>query len=249
MAAPTEKEKMLRGELYHAFSPALIADRARCAHACTRYNNAGEVSRRRLVELWRDITKDSTPLPPSQPTASEEEDDALFVDEPWVEYPFRADYGYNIQLGSNVYINAYCVILDTCVVRIGSRTLIGPNVSFFAGSHPLDPAVRDGTKGPELGDEIHVGEDVWIGGNAIFMAGVKIGRGATIGAGSVVTKDVPAFHVAAGNPARILRKIESKLDDTAQKGTVAEPGSVNSTDQVRGAEAPMADLAEKLETA
>ncbi|KAI9762191.1 MAG: pre-mRNA cleavage and polyadenylation factor (CPF) complex subunit [Chaenotheca gracillima] len=254
MAAPTEKEKMLRGELYHAFSPALTAERTRCVHACNRFNNSGEVPRRRLVELWRDINQDSTPLPPRDPSATEEEDDAQFVDDPWVETPFKADYGYNIQLGKNVYINSNCVILDTCLVRIGARTLMGPNVSFYSGTHPLDPVVRNGTRGPELGKEIHVGEDVWIGGNVVFLPGVTIGRGATIGAGSVVTKDVPAFHVAAGNPARIIRKIETTMEDSAPPTSTTSTGAVDakvasdsaplgdSADQRQGAEAPMSSL-------
>ncbi|KAI9675406.1 MAG: hypothetical protein M1817_001310 [Caeruleum heppii] len=206
MAGSSEKDKMLRGELYHAFSPDLVRDRARCTQACNRFNNAGEVSRRRLVELWRDITQDTTPLPP--PVDDPAADDALFQDYPWVEPPFHADYGTNIFLGQNVYMNFNCIILDTCAVRIGSRTLIAPNASFFPGTHPLDPYLRNGTQGPELGKEIEVGEDCWIGGNVIILPGVKIGDGATVGAGSVVTKDVPAFHVVAGNPARIIRKIE-----------------------------------------
>jgi len=99
------------------------------------------------------------------------------------------------------------------IITIGARTLIGPNCSFFSASHPLDPFLRNGTSGPELGAPITVGEDCWFGGGAIVLMGVTIGRGVTIGAGSVVTKDVPDFHVAAGNPARIIRKIEVNAPD------------------------------------
>ena len=98
-------------------------------------------------------------------------------------------------MAPKVYINFNCTILDTCVVSIGTRTLIGPNVSFFSATHPLDPALRDGTEGPEGGKEIHVEEDCWIGGNVIVLAGVRIGRGATVGAGSVVTKVRPRRDV------------------------------------------------------
>ena len=77
----------------------------------------------------------------------------------------------------------------------------------------MDPFLRNGIKGPELGDPIDIGEDCWFGGNVVVLPGVTIGRGATVGAGSVVTKDVPAFHVVAGNPARIIRKIEPKAAD------------------------------------
>ncbi|KAL1880252.1 hypothetical protein Plec18167_003655 [Paecilomyces lecythidis] len=211
MSDSTEKDKMLRGELFHAFTPELVAARARCKHACTRYNNAGDVPRRRLVELWRDIVEDKTPLP--EPAADPAQDEVLFQHEPWIEPPIRIDYGFNVKLGQGVFINFNCVIIDTCLVTIGSRTMFGPNVNLFSGTHPLDPALRNGTEGPELGKEIHIGEDCWIGGNVIILPGVTIGKGATIGAGSVVTKDVPAFHVAVGNPARVTRKIETPMTE------------------------------------
>ncbi|KAL2370264.1 acetyltransferase [Blastomyces gilchristii SLH14081] len=209
MAEPTEKEKMLRGELYHAFTPELISARAKCKWACKRFNDSEEVTRRRQVELWRDIIDDHTPLPP--PAADPAADEALFENEPWIEAPIRVDYGFNVKVGAGVFINFNCVILDTCLVTIGARALLGPNVSIYSGTHPLDPALRNGTKGPELGKEVHIGEDCWIGGNVDILPGVTIGKGATIGAGSVVTKDVPAFHVAAGNPARIIRRIETSM--------------------------------------
>lgn len=132
------------------------------------------------------INGDTTPLPPV--AANAEDDAALLEQEPWIEAPLHLDYGTNIRLGANVFINFNCTILDTCLVTIGSRTVIGPNVSFFSGTHPLDPVVRNGTQGPEYGKEIHVGEDCWIGGNAIVLPGIRIGNGAAIGAGSVVTK-------------------------------------------------------------
>lgn len=100
----------------------------------------------------------------------------------------HADYGWNIILGQNVFINANSCFLDTCPIKIGSRTLVGPNVHFYAGTHPLDPLVRNGTKGPELGKPITIGEDCWIGGHVIILPGVTIGNGAVVGAGSTVTK-------------------------------------------------------------
>lgn len=125
------------------------------------------------------------------------------------------DYGYNVKLGKNVFVNFNSVFLDTCLITIGDRTLVGPNVSFYSGTHPLDPVLRNGTKGPEFGKEVHVGEDCWIGGNVIILPGITIGRGSVVGAGSVVTKSVPAFTVVAGNPARFIRKVESKLEETS----------------------------------
>lgn len=93
-----------------------------------------------------------------------------------------------MKLGAGVYVNSNFTAIDTCVISIGARTLLGPNVSLYSGTHPLDPALRNGTKGPETGQEIHIGEDCWLAGNVIVLPGVTIGKGATVGAGSVVTK-------------------------------------------------------------
>lgn len=86
--------------------------------------------------------------------------------------------------------------------------MVGPNCSFFSGTHPLDPHIRNGTRGPETGKPITIGEDCWLGGNVIVLPGITIGKGSTVGAGSVVTKDVEPYTLVAGNPARVLRKIE-----------------------------------------
>jgi acetyltransferase-like isoleucine patch superfamily enzyme len=153
---------------------------------------------------------DETPLPVLASTP--EDDGKLFDDDPWIEPPVNMDYGFNVKIGKNVFINYFAVFLDTCLITIGSRTLVGPNVSFYSGYHPLDPTIRQGTRGPEMGKEVHIGEDCWIGGNAIILPGVTIGKGSTVGAGSVVTKDVPEFTVVAGNPARIIRKIDTAMD-------------------------------------
>lgn len=107
---------------------------------------------------------------------------------PGIEPPFRADYGTNLRVGQGVYINFDCTILDTCVVTIGDRCVFGPHVNIYSATHPLDPAVRNGTKGPEAGAEIHIEDDCWIGGAVTILPGVTIGRGSTVGAGSVVTK-------------------------------------------------------------
>ena len=134
----------------------------------------------------RSIVDDKTPLPPQ--AATEEEDEELFAEDPWVEPPIRVDYGTNVELGQNVFINFNATILDTCKVTIGARTLLASNVSLFSGTHPLDPKVRNGTKGPETGAEIHIEEDCWLGGNVTVLPGIRIGKGSVVGAGSVVTK-------------------------------------------------------------
>lgn len=152
------------------------------------------------------------------------------------------DYGTNIRVGEQTFLNVNTMVVDTCLITIGARTMFGPNCQLYSGTHPVDPALRNGLNGPESGKEIHIGEDCWLGGNAIVLPGVTIGKGATIGAGSVVTKvkllrlwssilsadqrsvqDVPAFHVAAGNPARVLRKIETAMDK--DQDTTAIPAS------------------------
>ena len=136
---------------------------------------------------------DKTPLPPKPSDSTEDEDESLFDNDPWVEPPFHADYGTNLRFGDNVFINFNCTVIDTCLVSIGSRTLVAPNVSFYSGTHPLDPELRNGTRGPETGQEIIIGSDVWIGGNVIVLPGVKVGNGSVLGAGSVVTK-VCIYH-------------------------------------------------------
>ncbi|KAF3810753.1 putative maltose O-acetyltransferase [Colletotrichum gloeosporioides] len=199
------RRRMKNGELYHAFTPDLIADRKRCQAACTRFNNAGDVSRRTLVGMWKDINGDTIPLPP--PRARRDEDDAILEDWPWVDAPIKMDYGYNVKFGQNVYVNSNSTWIDTCTITVGSRTLIGPNCSFYSGTHPLDPTLRNGTRGPESGKPITIGDDCWIGGNVIVLPGVTIGKGVTVGAGSVVTKDVPEHVVVVGNPARVVKEI------------------------------------------
>jgi carbonic anhydrase/acetyltransferase-like protein (isoleucine patch superfamily) len=114
------------------------------------------------------------------------------------------------RLGPNVYINSNSTWIDTLPISIGARTLVGPNCAFYSGSHPLDPFVRNGTSGPEAGAPVSIGEDCWLGGNVVVLPGVTIGRGTTIGAGSVVTRDIPEFVVAVGNPARVIRKLDVK---------------------------------------
>ncbi|GES66796.1 acetyltransferase [Aspergillus terreus] len=216
MTSSKEWKKMVNGELYWAWDEDLQANRDRCRAACQRFNEAGQVSRRRRVELWRDIVCDTRPLPPVHPDSKE--DEKLFNDtDPVVEPPISVDHGINFKVGKGSFLNFNLLVLDTCLVTIGERVLFGPNVCIYGATHPLDPAVRRGLEGPEAGKEVHIEDDVWIGGSAMILAGVRVGRGSTVGAGSVVTKDVPPFHFVAGNPARVIRRIETSMDPEQQQ--------------------------------
>ncbi|KFA61896.1 hypothetical protein S40285_06562 [Stachybotrys chlorohalonatus IBT 40285] len=234
MPVSENKQKMARGELYHAFTPELVAERARCKAALRVFNAqaGGAASRRENVRLWREVTGDARPLPAQLEDAAA--DEAQFDEEPWIEPPVFMDYGTQVTLGAGVFVNAYSTWIDTCAISVGARTLLGPHVSVYSGTHPLDPALRDGTRGPEMGRDVRIGEDCWIGGNVTILPGVTVGRGATVGAGSVVTRDVPAFHVVAGNPARIIRRVKTDMDPEQM---VAE----EQTDK-QGAEEPMSSM-------
>ena len=119
-----------------------------------------------------------------------------------IRTPFYVDYGYNIHLGSDVFFNYGCVLLDVCPIRIGDKVQIGPMVQILTADHPRDAATRDA--GLEFGKPIDIGRNVWIGSGAIILPGVTVGEDAVIGAGTVVTRDVPAGTTVAGNPARPL---------------------------------------------
>ncbi len=121
-----------------------------------------------------------------------------------IEPPFFCDYGTQIYLQDRVFINFNCVILDAARVDIGEGTMLGPNVQIYTATHPVDPSARK--NGQEFAAPISIGANVWIGGGAIILPGVKIGDGAVIGAGSIVTKDVAPYAVVKGNPARLMRQ-------------------------------------------
>ncbi len=123
----------------------------------------------------------------------------------FVNPPFYCDYGSNIEVGKNCFINYNCTILDNGKVKIGDNCLIAPSVSIYTAGHTLYPSSR--AKGYEYGLDITIGNDVWIGGNVVICPGVKIGNNVVIGAGSVVTKDIPDWSFAVGNPCKVVRKI------------------------------------------
>jgi len=187
----TELEKMLAGELYVASDPELTALRVRVRRLLRDYNatdTEDAVGRTTLLEALL----------------------AEHGENVWIEPPFFCDYGSHIHLGSHIYFNFNCVILDCNVVRIGDGSMLGPAVQISAATHPVDPAAR--ATGAELAYPVIIGRNVWIGAAAIIGPGVTIGDDTTIGAGSVVTKDVPAGVVAAGNPARVIQHLDGDRD-------------------------------------
>ena len=124
---------------------------------------------------------------------------------PFINPPFYCDYGTHIQVGKNFFANYNCTILDVARVTIGDNCQMAPNVAIYTAGHPIHPDSRN--SGYEYGMEVTIGDNVWLGGNAVILPGVNIGSNCVIGAGSVVTKDIPAWSIAAGNPARVIRKI------------------------------------------
>ena len=181
----TERDKMLAGEPYDPLDPELVAAREHARDLCQHLNGTRESQqheRRRLLgELF-----------------------GRGGESVWMQPPFFCDYGTNIELGERVFFNFNCVVLDVCRVRIGDFTLIGPAVQIYTAMHPLDAAQR---RLAEFGKPVEIGSDVWIGGGAIILPGVRVGSRAVIGAGSVVTRDVPDQVFAAGNPCRVIRDL------------------------------------------
>ena len=182
---PTEREKMLAGELYDPLDPELARLRERARDLCLKLNctQDSEVDTRRLIltELF-----------------------GAGGDTVWMQPPFYCDYGQNIHLGERVYFNFNCVVLDVCRVEIGDFTLFGPAVQIYTATHPMEADLR---RKQEFGKPVTIGTDVWVGGGAIILPGVTIGDRTVVGAGSVVTRDIPAGVFAAGNPCRVVREI------------------------------------------
>lgn len=142
-------------------------------------------------------------------------------DNAWINPPFYCDYGKNIEVGRNLFINYNCTIIDVAKVTIGDNCQIAPGVSIYTAGHPVHPAVRNTLY--EYGISISIGNNVWIGGNCVICPGVHIGDNTVIGAGSVVTRDIPAWCVAAGNPCKVIRRITEVDRETYFKGVPVDP--------------------------
>ncbi|WWC89613.1 uncharacterized protein L201_004538 [Kwoniella dendrophila CBS 6074] len=137
--------------------------------------------------------------------------------EVWIVQGFFCEYGFNITLGDEVFIGANCTLLDVGPIKIGSRTMLGPNVQILTPSHPISPEERNGLKGKEWAKSVIIGDDCWIGAGATICPGVNIGNGSTIGASSVITKNIPPRSIVVGNPGRIIKTI--KEDGTTEPYT------------------------------
>lgn len=185
----TEWEKMQAGLAYNDFDRDLFDRRVYAKRLFRAYNRTDddETDARAQImhDLFRQVGKNV-----------------------WIEPDFRCEFGKNITIGDNVYINFGCVILDCGQVVIGNSTLIGPNVGIFSGNHTLDAEER--AAGGLVPKDIRIGERVWIGGNVSIVPGVSIGSNTVIATGSVVTRDIPDGVLAAGNPCRVLRPITSE---------------------------------------
>ena len=138
----------------------------------------------------------------------------------FINPPFYCDYGFNIEVGKNLFCNYNCTIIDVGKVVIGDNCQIAPGVSIYTAGHPVHPAARNTAY--EYGIDVTIGNNVWIGGNSVILPGVHIGDNVVIGAGSVVTKDIPSWYIAAGNPCKLIRKITETDRYTYFKGAVAD---------------------------
>lgn len=180
------KERMLAQLPYKAWLDGLSEERMACKKKLYEYNQSRpeqEEERSQLIKIILGKSGKNT----------------------YIEPPFRCDYGYNIEVGDNFYANYNVTILDIAKVTIGDNVMLAPNVSIYTAGHPIHKDMRN--TGYEYGIEITIGNDVWIGGNTVIVPGVKIGNGVVIGAGSVVTKDIPDNVIAAGNPCKVIREI------------------------------------------
>ena len=182
----TEKEKMLRGLEYQADDTELSEMLSRMREKMWIYNNTRPTDKESLKKQLKEIL-------------------GTCPDDVQINQPFRCDYGWNIHVGRAFFANFGLTILDEAPVRIGDNCFIGPNVDIYTACHPLDPESRNRMR--EWAEPVTIGNSVWIGGKTTILPGVRIGNNVTIGAGSVVTRDIPDNCVAAGNPARIMGPI------------------------------------------
>lgn len=182
----TEKEKMLRGELYFASDALLTRERESARKLIRLYNETLETEQEKRMDILMRLFGSTG-------------------NKPYVEPPFRCDYGYNIHVGDHFYANFDCIFLDVCEIRIGDHCFMAPGVHIYTAAHPLEPEKR--STGIEYGKPVTIGNNVWIGGRAVINPGVTIGNNVVVASGAVVTKDVPDYAVVGGVPAKIIKML------------------------------------------
>lgn len=188
----TEKEKMMAGELYNHKDAELTRERNHAYELTLQYNQTKDDE----TELRTSILERLT---------------GRLGKNVVIKPPFQCDYGYNLLLGDNVFMNYGCAILDCNIVEIGSNVLMAPNVQIYSAYHPTDYTLR--LSDLEYADKVKIGDNCWIGGGSIILNGVTIGENTVIGAGSVVTKDIPANVVAVGNPCKVIKNLSTEAAD------------------------------------
>lgn len=189
----TEKEKMLAGEYYNSRDPELLALYHRARKLLQQYNTLNT----ELIEKRNDILSELL---------------GHKGDGVWIESPFFCDYGVNISIGKNTFVNVNCMFLDNNTITIGENGLIAPYVQIYTALHPLKASERiiedeQGTRYLTATKPVTIGDNAWIGGNTVIFPGVTIGHNVTIGAGSVVSKDIPDNVLAFGNPCKVQRAL------------------------------------------
>lgn len=176
---------MLAGETYNCLDPDLEIERRGVKALLRLYNQAADGAERQhiLERILGHIGEGSM-----------------------IEPPFFCTYGQNLYLGDHVYLNTSCVVLDNNEVRVGNHVMVGPAVQIYTAAHPLEAKAR--IQGWEVAKPVHINDNAWLGGGAVILPGIEIGRNAVVGAGAVVSHSVPPDTVVAGNPARVIRKVD-----------------------------------------
>ncbi|KYG31776.1 sugar O-acetyltransferase [Alkalihalobacillus trypoxylicola] len=184
----TEKEKMIAGEMYDPADSELVKDRVKARRMVRLYNQTLETEEEMRKSMLKELLGSTG-------------------EHVYMEPNIRFDYGYNTHVGENFFANFDCTILDVCEVRFGDHCLLAPGVQIYTATHPIDPIERN--SGKEYAKPIVFGNNVWIGGSAIINPGVTVGDNVVIASGAVVTKDVPDNVVVGGNPARIIKELNT----------------------------------------
>lgn len=182
----TEKEKMIKGDMYFSADETLVKERNRARRLTRAFNNTTEDELDKRSKILKELLGETG-------------------ENIYIEPTFRCDYGYNIYVGENFYANFDCLLLDICPIKIGNNAMLAPGVHIYTATHPLNPTERN--SGYEYGKPVNIGDNVWIGGRAVICPGVTIGNNVVVAAGAVVTKDVPDNVVVGGNPAKIIKEI------------------------------------------